>query len=410
MLLARDERGAEVPKILDFGVSKQLGEVSVTRDGASIGTPAYMAPELFGGSKNADARTDVYAVAVTLYEMLSGGLPFSARTYEELIVHVATKSPAPLASVVPSIPPILAAAVERGLVRDPAGRWQAARDFAAALREIMPALGTLPSVGSAGGGTAQALVAFEATLDARSVDPTTLRTAPPPVVRSARQEPQSRAALMVAVAIIGGSLMLGGALVFVGWGLLHHPATASSAPVVLATVPSPAGSVAPVASIVSSAPTSIATVTPAPLASPPRAVRPTVGGGVKFKFPAQIVGSVRASAIDALAQRILPGAQRCRPEHGEPAVIAKTRLFVQAEGRDLDCPGRKRRGRCHRCRVPWSPFQGGRQPTNLLARWRRNRRGGDAARAALKSRASLHPCDLFRGLRFSSSAWSEAKG
>jgi serine/threonine protein kinase len=72
--------GEELPKVLDFGIARIVGEAAadprVTLDGFVVGTPAYMAPERFR-NQAVDGRTDVYSVGVTLYQMLTGRLPFA---------------------------------------------------------------------------------------------------------------------------------------------------------------------------------------------------------------------------------------------------------------------------------------------------------------------------------------------
>lgn len=123
-------------KVVDFGVSKIASDAGVTlltKTGMTVGTPRYIAPEQFRDARSVDARADLFAVAVLLYEMLSGELPFSGRTVEELMVRMATERPTPLRSVAPAVPSPLAAVVERGLARDPDARWQNAAEMADAI-------------------------------------------------------------------------------------------------------------------------------------------------------------------------------------------------------------------------------------------------------------------------------------
>ena len=342
VILTRDETGGDLPKILDFGVSKQTTEISRTLDGTAIGTPGYMAPELFGGARHADTRADVYAVAATLYEMLSGKLPFAARTYEELVVQVATSRPAPLSQVAPHVPPEVTAAVDRGLARDREARWASVEQFASALR------------GALVGVTPPSSDGFQATMDARMItspppvptltvpDPSTLRTAPPPVVSTAnRVEARSRSALGWVIAILAGLLLLGGAGAIAAVRFLRPSASAvapsaSAAPVAVASAPprendralEPLGA----GSEPSVAPTATAPV-PTHHATAALEPPPTTTGGIEFKFPAKVVGQARPSAIDALARSIVPRAQRCRPEPGRGPVVARVQIFVQEEGR-----------------------------------------------------------------------------
>ena len=126
--------------VVDFGVAKAIaagGTVSpaagtaLTTMGLAIGTPAYMAPEQAAGQATVDARTDLYAVGVVAYEMLSGHPPFTGATPQGIIAAHIARIPEPLSS--PDLPAPLAAAVMRCLEKDPADRWQSADEL---LREL----------------------------------------------------------------------------------------------------------------------------------------------------------------------------------------------------------------------------------------------------------------------------------
>jgi serine/threonine-protein kinase len=126
-----------VLKVTDFGIARVLGEndTLATRGGELLGTPAYMAPEQAAGSELGPA-TDVYAVGVMLYELLSGKLPFSEDGGPFAIVmrHL-NEEPVPLARVAPTVPAPLVAVVDRALERDPADRFGSAVDFGVAVAE-----------------------------------------------------------------------------------------------------------------------------------------------------------------------------------------------------------------------------------------------------------------------------------
>jgi serine/threonine-protein kinase len=93
-----------------------------------------MAPEQFFDTKNIDVRTDIYSVGAMAYELLAGRLPIEASSYTDMIMKIRTEKVTPLAEVVPAIPAPLAAAIEKALAQEPAGRWATPRDFAQALR------------------------------------------------------------------------------------------------------------------------------------------------------------------------------------------------------------------------------------------------------------------------------------
>ena len=127
-------------KIIDFGISKfaeQQGGVSsrMTRTGALMGTPHYMAPEQATGSTDIDRRTDVYAIGIILYEMVTGRLPFEAETFNQLLFEIALAKLIPARQVVPDLDPGIDSIIMKATARDPVHRFQSAQDFIAALDE-----------------------------------------------------------------------------------------------------------------------------------------------------------------------------------------------------------------------------------------------------------------------------------
>ena len=133
MVLAQPTQYTRV-KVLDFGLAKLLGpdngEVPLTHVGAVCGTPAYISPEQFLGAE-ADARSDLYAVGVILYEGLVGRLPFEGdATFELMRAHVEDEAP-PLPD---EYPPELRLAVARALAKSRGHRFQTAAELAEALR------------------------------------------------------------------------------------------------------------------------------------------------------------------------------------------------------------------------------------------------------------------------------------
>ncbi|MDF3068244.1 MAG: hypothetical protein K0R38_3845 [Polyangiaceae bacterium] len=138
VFVARDEQGREVVKLFDFGVAKVATESNkLTQSGALLGTPEYMAPEQLL-ARDVDARVDVYALGVTLYECLAGAVPFEGN-FGEVLLKVATQPLPPLLSKVSELSAELAAAVERALAREPEERFADAQAFSLALRKAAPA-------------------------------------------------------------------------------------------------------------------------------------------------------------------------------------------------------------------------------------------------------------------------------
>ncbi|MFO7180764.1 MAG: serine/threonine-protein kinase [Pseudomonadota bacterium] len=127
------ERGDEI-KIVDFGLATAIGGARITRHGVVFGTPHYMSPEQ-GSGEPLDGRTDVYALGVVLFEMLTGRLPFDADTSAALLAQHANAAPRP-PSVVLGVPGALGeldAVVVRCLAKNPAERYFSMRDVSRAL-------------------------------------------------------------------------------------------------------------------------------------------------------------------------------------------------------------------------------------------------------------------------------------
>jgi serine/threonine protein kinase len=122
--LVTDETGAYTAKLLDFGVAKlssqEEGGVK-TRTGAPIGTPYYMSPEQARGL-NVDYRTDIYALGVVCFQLLTGHVPFNGTSLMELMIAHSTQPPPRMSDVEPTVPPMLDGPVLHMLAKDPADR------------------------------------------------------------------------------------------------------------------------------------------------------------------------------------------------------------------------------------------------------------------------------------------------
>src|SRR5712672_1031738 len=129
-------------KLMDFGLAKAsgtaalsdaLGEMTaeqakLTAEGTIIGTFQYMAPEQLEG-KEADARTDIFALGEVIYEMATGKPAFSGKNRTSLITAILTSEPPAMASLQPLTPPALERVVKTCLAKDPDTRWQSAQDL-----------------------------------------------------------------------------------------------------------------------------------------------------------------------------------------------------------------------------------------------------------------------------------------
>jgi hypothetical protein len=123
------------PKITDFGLAKLQQEgAKLTQLGAVLGSPGYMSPEQASGS-GVDHRTDVYALGVTIFEMLTGRCPFEGDTAQVLAAHI-TQAPPAIADLGVEIPPEIDALLRRMLAKSPDERPEDLRAVAAELRQL----------------------------------------------------------------------------------------------------------------------------------------------------------------------------------------------------------------------------------------------------------------------------------
>jgi serine/threonine-protein kinase len=125
-----------VALVADFGIAlaaTKAGATRMTATGLSLGTPAYMSPEQAMGDRDVDARSDVYSLATTLYEMLVGDPPYSGSTAQAIVAKVLTEKPVPVKVHRETVPTNVAAAIQKALHKLPADRFHSAADFAKAL-------------------------------------------------------------------------------------------------------------------------------------------------------------------------------------------------------------------------------------------------------------------------------------
>ena len=120
VFLARTADGHDLPVVIDFGAARyDDGAQPLTASGVMIGTPFYMAPEQFWGSRLATPRSDQYALAFVLYECLAGATPFAADSLVEVIQRAQAGGFEALAARAPTVPAGLSDAVMRALSVDP---------------------------------------------------------------------------------------------------------------------------------------------------------------------------------------------------------------------------------------------------------------------------------------------------
>jgi serine/threonine protein kinase len=140
ILVLRGSDDREQIKLVDFGIAKmdEPGSEELTGIGAVIGTPAYMSPEQLLGLDDVDHTTDIYALGVTMFECLSGSLPYTGNYPQVLLQATADSAPPSVRSVAPEIPLPLALAVDRAIAKSRASRYATVQDLAAALEAAVP--------------------------------------------------------------------------------------------------------------------------------------------------------------------------------------------------------------------------------------------------------------------------------
>ena len=135
ILLARDSSGRVTPRVIDFGIARtDTSDAPITRAGEVIGTARYMAPEQCRGARDLDARVDVWAFGVILFESLTGRAPFAGDGYHETIAAILTTDAPSLRAERPELPAGITAAIDRALSRDRDARYPT-------LRALLDALG-----------------------------------------------------------------------------------------------------------------------------------------------------------------------------------------------------------------------------------------------------------------------------
>lgn len=253
-----------VAKLADLGIASDPddAELALTRPGELLGTAAYLAPERVTGEP-ATARSDLYAVAAVVYELLSGSPPHArGDAGATALAHLLDDAP-PLSEAAPGVPPAVAAAVDAGLAREPADRPADARDFAGRLRaglDRVPAgVGDAPA--AMAGGPDGPAHRTTTTLAVAAFD-----TAPLPIAAPPQSRRRRRTALVFGAIVVGGVLAGGAAAM-----LLRDDADGVAA-VAAGTVPStvaPTSTAAPTTTVPPTTTTTTTTVPSTTTTAPP---------------------------------------------------------------------------------------------------------------------------------------------
>ncbi|WP_437579310.1 serine/threonine-protein kinase [Sorangium sp. So ce887] len=146
LFLARRPDGGRILKVLDFGISKSLlggsrDELALTKTASLLGSPLYMSPEQVRCAKDVDARTDIWALGVIVYEMLTGRTPYNGDSVPQLFASLLHEVPPTMAQLRPDIPRELDTVVMHCLAKELEHRWRNVGDLAYALLGFGPAGG-----------------------------------------------------------------------------------------------------------------------------------------------------------------------------------------------------------------------------------------------------------------------------
>ncbi len=131
------------PVLADFGIARILDETVITESGGTLGTPAYMSPEQ-GRGEPGDARSDIYAMGVLLYQLCTGRIPFDADTpYAVILKHITAPLPSPR-SLRPELPESIERVILKALSKNPKDRFQTAAELGRAFQTAIESPQVLP--------------------------------------------------------------------------------------------------------------------------------------------------------------------------------------------------------------------------------------------------------------------------
>jgi serine/threonine-protein kinase len=230
VFLVRHDGCGDRVKVLDFGISHvpgARGAERITRAGALIGTPEYMAPEQATGSA-VDGRSDVYAAGVLAYEMLTGTLPIVEETAIATLVAHQTRVPDPPSARVPAVPPAVDALVLRALAKRPEDRFATMEAFGVEVARVRVELARTRRTDPGAAPHARGA------LDTLALD------GPPPGLPRARPRRRGRAAVLVAVVLAGVGAALVAAWALAGPRAVPREAAAATAPAAVVAEAPPA--------------------------------------------------------------------------------------------------------------------------------------------------------------------------
>jgi len=133
------EPESDAVKVADFGIAR-ITDSSKTKTGMVLGTPSYMSPEQLSGKK-VDGKSDLFSLAVSLYQMACGTLPFTGDSMAQLMFRIANEPAPDILSINPALPPAFVAFLDKAMAKDADQRYPTGEDFATALRATLTGTG-----------------------------------------------------------------------------------------------------------------------------------------------------------------------------------------------------------------------------------------------------------------------------
>jgi serine/threonine-protein kinase len=138
IMVSQTDEGSWKPFIMDFGIAREQEASGLTSTGMVVGTPFYMSPEHARGKvANLDRRSDIYSLGITLYELLTGIVPFQGDTPVEVLIKVIDKDPQPIRKINPRVPVDIETIVMKCLEKDPGRRYSSAKELADDIRRYL---------------------------------------------------------------------------------------------------------------------------------------------------------------------------------------------------------------------------------------------------------------------------------
>lgn len=125
-----------ISKLADLGLAKETVSASVTQSGAIVGTPRYMSPEQARGAQKIDGRADLYSLGASVYHLTAGAPAFDGENAMQVILKHLNEEPPPLSSVAPHLSDAFCAVIDKATQKDPADRYQSAKELAAVLESL----------------------------------------------------------------------------------------------------------------------------------------------------------------------------------------------------------------------------------------------------------------------------------